>query len=55
LVTGLSSIDVINPERAAARYGDAAPAHEGRTDDMACLGLRTTSLDQVEATLEFLN
>ena len=51
LAVGLTSFDMITPAACAARFGDLAPAAEGRAQYMAGLRLRCRSLDQVDAAL----
>ena len=52
LAAGLATIEVVTPAALAARYGDHAPAGNGRTQFMAALILRTLSLDRAHATLQ---
>lgn len=51
LTVGLSRFEVVSPARLAALFGDAAGDPGGRTDMMAALTFRTTSLDRAEAAL----
>ena len=44
LPAGLASVEVVTPAALAARFGDAAPAMDGRTQAMAALVVRTASL-----------
>jgi hypothetical protein len=51
LAVGLTSFDIVNPAELTRRLGAAAPGAQGRSEYMAALVLRTTSLDQAEAVL----
>lgn len=51
LAVGLTSFDIITPAACAARFGDAAPAADGRTQYMAGLTLRCRGLDRVADAL----
>ena len=52
LSAGLATVEVTTPEAAAMRFGDAAPALEGRPAAMAALLVRTASLRLTRAALE---
>lgn len=52
LTVGLSTFEVVTPERLAAWFGEAAPDPRDRTDMMAGLTFRAVSLDRAEAALE---
>lgn len=52
LLVGLSRFDLLTPDAAAAEFGDAAPADNGREEYMAALSLRTRSLDRTAAALQ---
>jgi catechol 2,3-dioxygenase-like lactoylglutathione lyase family enzyme len=45
MLVGLSSFDILTQEAATERFGGALPDAEGRTDYMAALSFRTSSLD----------
>ena len=47
LAVGLTSFDIITPATCAARFGDAAPAADGRAQYMAGLTLRCRGLGRV--------
>jgi len=51
LAVGLSRFDVVTQPRLAEMFGDAAPDPAGRTDMMAALSFRTTSLDSSASAL----
>jgi Glyoxalase-like domain len=51
LVVGAGSIEVVSPEAAAARFGDALPSASG-DDQLVAMSLRTRSIAQTEAALE---
>ena len=51
LLLGLGQCDVTTPEAMRAEFTDAAPPDDGRTEVMAVLSLRTTSLDQAATVL----
>jgi hypothetical protein len=47
LAVGLTKVEIISPGECAARYGEAAPAAEGRAQYMAGLVLRSRSVNRV--------
>lgn len=51
LAVGLSSFDIVDPGELARRLGKLVPEAQGRSEYMAALVLRTSSLDQAEAAL----
>jgi hypothetical protein len=51
LAVGLSSFDIVTPAELARRLGPAVPQAQGRSEYMAGLVLRSSSLDQTEAAL----
>ncbi len=51
LVAGLASVDVLASPEVERRYGEAVPQPDGREERMVALVLRTSSLDQAEASL----
>ncbi len=51
LLLGLARCDVTTPEAVRAAFAEAAPPDDGRTEFMAAMTLRTTSLDRAAAAL----
>jgi Glyoxalase-like domain len=51
LLLGLARCDVTTPEAMRAAFADAAPPDDGRTEVMAALTLRTSSLERTAAAL----
>ena len=51
LAVGLSRFDVVDPREVTARFGEAMPAAQGRSEWMAALVLRTQSLEMAAAAL----
>lgn len=51
LLLGLAHCDVATPEAVRAAFAEAAPLDDGRTEFMAALTLRTSSLDRTAAAL----
>jgi len=51
LLLGLAACDVTTPEGMRAAFADAAPPDDGRTELMAALTLRTSSLDRTATAL----
>jgi hypothetical protein len=47
LAVGLTKVEIISPGECAARYGEAAPAAEGRAQYMAGLVLRSRSVNRI--------
>jgi hypothetical protein len=52
LLVGLSRIDILTPAALWENFGGSAAQSRGRTEYMAALTLRTSSLDRTEAALE---
>ncbi len=47
LAVGLTSVEIISSDACAARYGDAAPAPDGRAQYMAGLVLRSRNVNRI--------